>query len=161
MQNSVVWDTEENMQLVRERVNLLLRGCKCVTGCKNRVFGCKGKNSKCIEGCQCINCENEISPAVESDELSVIALEEEVQSRGNSYLNEDEEDEFAEFVFAATCATDSETNISMTIRMTNYMFNECIHVLVFLTALLFTVRKLFWHNNYFTKIGDVLANILH
>ena len=25
----------------------------------------------------------------------------------------DEEDEFAEFVFAATCVTDSETNISM------------------------------------------------
>ena len=51
--------------------------------------------------------------AVESDELLVVALEEEVQSSGNSYLNEDEEDEFAEFVFAATCATDSETNISM------------------------------------------------
>ena len=87
-----------------------------------------------------------------------------MQSRGNSYLNEDEEDEFAEFVFAATCTTDSETNISIipwTIRMTNYMFNECIHVLVFLTALLFTVRKLFWHRNYFTKIGDVLANTLH
>ena len=100
------------MQLVRERVNLLLRGCKCVTGCKNRVCGCKRKNSKCTEGCQCINCDNEISPA-ESDELSVIALEEEVQSCGNSYLYEDEEDEFAEFVFAATCATDSETNISM------------------------------------------------
>ena len=87
----VVWDTEENMQLVRERVNLLLRGCKCVTGCKNSVCGCKGKNSKYTEGCQCINCENEVSPAVESDELSVIALEEEVQSSGNSYLYEDEE----------------------------------------------------------------------
>ena len=58
----VVWDKEENMQLVRERVNLLLRGCKCVTGCKNRVCGCKRKNSKCTEGCQCINCENEDSP---------------------------------------------------------------------------------------------------
>ena len=45
-----VWDTEENMQLVQERVNLLLRGCKCVTGCKNRVCGCKRKNSKCTEG---------------------------------------------------------------------------------------------------------------
>ena len=109
----VVWDREENMQLVRERVNLLLRGCKCVTGCKNRVCGCKRKNSNCTGGCQCINCDNEVSPAEESDELSVIALEEEVQSSGNSYLNEDEEDEFAEFVFAATCTTDSETNISL------------------------------------------------
>ena len=108
----VVWDTEENMQLVRERVNLLLRGCNCVTECKNSVCGCKRKNSKFIEGYQCINCENEVSPAVECDKLSVIALEEEVQSSGNPYPNEDE-DEFAEFVFAATCATDSERNISM------------------------------------------------
>ena len=43
----VVWDTEENMQLVRERVNLLLRGCNCVTECKNRVCGCKRKNFNC------------------------------------------------------------------------------------------------------------------
>ena len=98
------------MQLVQERVKLLLRGCKCVTGCKNRVCGRKRKNSKCTEGCQCINHENEVSTTVESDKLSVIALEEEVQSCGNSYLYEDKEDEFAEFVFAATCATDSETN---------------------------------------------------
>ena len=64
----------------------------------------------CTEGCQCINCENEVSPAVESDKLSVIALEEGVQSSGNLYPNEDE-DEFAEF--AATCATESDTIISM------------------------------------------------
>ena len=110
-------------------------------------------------GYQCINCENEVSTTVESDELSVIALEEEVQSSGNLHLYEDEEDEF---VLASTCATDSETNIHLwTIMMTNYMFIECIRVLVFLTALLFTVRKYFWHKNYFTKIGDVLANTLN
>ena len=55
------------------------------------VCGCKRKNFKCTEGCQCINCDNEVSPAVESDKLSVIALEEGVQSRGNPYPNEDEE----------------------------------------------------------------------
>ena len=65
-----------------------------------------------VQQMQRYSCENEVSPAAESDELSVIALEEEVQSSGDSYLYEDE-DEFAAFVFAATCATDSETNISM------------------------------------------------
>ena len=34
-----------------------------------------------------------------------------MHSSGNSYLDEDEEDEFAEFVFAATCDIDCETNI--------------------------------------------------
>ena len=42
--------------------------------------------------------------------MAVIALEE-VHSSGKSYLDEDEDDEFAEFVFAATCDIDSETNI--------------------------------------------------
>ena len=51
--------------------------------------------------------------------LSVIALEEEVQSSGNSYVYEDEEDEFAEFVFAATCATEVKQIYPWTIRMTN------------------------------------------
>ena len=32
----ITWDTDENMKTVRERVSLLLRGCKCVTGCKNK-----------------------------------------------------------------------------------------------------------------------------
>ena len=33
----LTWDTEQNMQNVRERVGILLKGCKCMTGCKNRV----------------------------------------------------------------------------------------------------------------------------
>ena len=105
----ITWDTDENMKTVRERVSLLLRGCKCVTGCKNKVCGCKKKDTTCTEGCQCTNCENQVSPREERDELAVIALEEEVHSSGHMDL--EERDEFAEFVFAATFDTDSESNI--------------------------------------------------
>ena len=98
----ITWDTDENMKTVRERVSLLLRGCKCVTGCKK-------KDTTCTEGCQCTNCENQVSPREERDELPVIALEEEVHSSGHMDL--EERDEFAEFVFAATFDTDSESNI--------------------------------------------------
>ena len=42
--------------------------------------------------------------------MAVVALEE-VHSSGNPNLDEDEEDEFVEFVFATTCDIDSETNI--------------------------------------------------
>ena len=49
----ITWDTDENMKTVRERVSLLLRGCKCVTGCKNKVCGCKKKDTTCTEGCHC------------------------------------------------------------------------------------------------------------
>ena len=42
----VVWDTDENMAAVRDRVNVLLKGCKCASGCQNR---------RCAEGrTQCV-----------------------------------------------------------------------------------------------------------
>ena len=47
-----------NLQAVRERVSLLLRGCKCATGCSTGRCGCKKSNRQCSEGCQCKNCSN-------------------------------------------------------------------------------------------------------
>ena len=31
-----LWDTPENMETIRQRVHLLLKGCRCVTGCTTR-----------------------------------------------------------------------------------------------------------------------------
>ena len=99
----VVWDTDENMAAVRDRVNVLLKGCKCASGCQNRRCGCQRKNSMCTEGCQCTDCQNcpnshSTPQTEESDDVLTIALEEEVTNNG--HLN-GEDDEFAEFVFAA------------------------------------------------------------
>ncbi len=53
------WDSEKNMNLVQERVNKLLKGCKCKTGCCNiKCCSCKGKNKPCSTGCECTNCTN-------------------------------------------------------------------------------------------------------
>ena len=41
---SVVWDTPANLEAIRGRVNLLLSGCKCVTGCSTGRCGCKRSN---------------------------------------------------------------------------------------------------------------------
>ena len=51
---TVVWDTPRNMQAIRDRVNLLLKGCKCVTCCTTKRCGCKRKNTHCSEGCQLV-----------------------------------------------------------------------------------------------------------
>lgn len=37
----VVWDTDENMQSIRKRVEILLQGCKCKTGCTTARCSCK------------------------------------------------------------------------------------------------------------------------
>ena len=88
---SVQWDTEENMQMVRERVNVLLRGCKCVTGCTTRACGCRKKDKKCTVGCQCTNSMNhEMVATNEDSELAILALEEDVTTADCS----DVDDEF-------------------------------------------------------------------
>ena len=55
---SVAWDSDSNMDSIRERVSSLLKGCGCKTGCHSRQCGCKGKGKLCGEGCNCINCTN-------------------------------------------------------------------------------------------------------
>ena len=100
----VTWDTEENMKKVRERVSVLLRGCKCSTGCKNRICGCKKKGTVRSEGCECTNCENanyeNTTTSHDTEDLADVTIEEAVVSN-QTMEKEDEDEEFAEFVFAA------------------------------------------------------------
>ena len=54
-----VWDSEENMNRVKEKVLYLTRGCSCSKSkCVNRLCKCKKQNSLCGPGCRCKNCEN-------------------------------------------------------------------------------------------------------
>ena len=95
---TVVWDTPENMQAIRDRVSLLLKGCKCVTCCTTRRCGCKRNNTQCSEGCQCINCLNmPRTEEVEDGDLAEIALEETV-STDITQLDMDT-DELVDWVF--------------------------------------------------------------
>lgn len=52
------WDTEENIRAVNDRVQLLLRGCKCTTGCTTARCSCKKNKRQCSEGCSCKHCCN-------------------------------------------------------------------------------------------------------
>ena len=94
---TIVWDTPANMEAVRNRVQLLLRGCKCVTGCKTGRCSCKKANRECTEGCQCTNCLNITMSAVSTnepdDEVAETALEEELDEL------EIETDELIDWVF--------------------------------------------------------------
>ena len=54
----VDWDSDINMDTVKERVEGLLKGCGCKTGCHTRQCKCKRKGKVCGEGCNCTNCTN-------------------------------------------------------------------------------------------------------
>ena len=55
---AVDWDSDINMDAVKERVEGLLKGCGCKTGCQTRQYRCKAKGKGCGEGCNCTNCTN-------------------------------------------------------------------------------------------------------
>ena len=52
------WDSELNIEKVRNRVQGLLKGCKCTKGCRTNSCGCRRQGHTCTEGCQCNNCIN-------------------------------------------------------------------------------------------------------
>ncbi len=63
---SVDWDRETNISSIESRVFLLMKGCKCKTGCKTAHCGCRKKGKNCSEGHSCLHCSNLSSP-VESE----------------------------------------------------------------------------------------------
>lgn len=104
----VLWDTPENMETIRERVHLLLKGYNCVTACTTKRCSCKKKSTQCSEGCQCTNCLNMPRTERSGDiDLAEILLEEEVTT-DIKQLDADT-DELLDWVFRA----EKEDNVSM------------------------------------------------
>ena len=52
---SFEWDSDKNIQLVKEHVDNLLKGCGCKMGCQTRPCQRKKIGKACTEGCTCTN----------------------------------------------------------------------------------------------------------
>ena len=81
---TILWDCDENIAAIRERIHSLLQDCKCSTGCTSRRCGCKRKGKTCSIGWQCLNCLNldnvTALPQNEINELAQVALCEDVNA---------------------------------------------------------------------------------
>ena len=105
---SVIWDTVENMQKVRDNVVFLTKGCgckseknKCVTGrCK-----CFKNGKKCGPGCSCKFCEN--CHITDAQEVSTIEHNVHVDMQSN-----DETQNVQEQVSDVTADVNSETEFT-------------------------------------------------
>jgi len=81
--NSQLFETHlRTCKAACDRVKLLLRGCKCVTGCTTGRCGCNKNNRRCSEGCECKNCSN-IATAENETAIADLALEEEYSTSDN------------------------------------------------------------------------------
>ena len=38
-QLAIQWDTEDNIKAIRDRVTILTKGCKCLSGCSTKSVG--------------------------------------------------------------------------------------------------------------------------
>jgi hypothetical protein len=96
----VEWDSEENSRDVRERVDLLTKGCKCRTGCTTLRCSCRKSGGTCSVGCECINCKNldkRNEKETNTTSLDDLAIEEEVSNEERDDIAEDMEDWIKEF----------------------------------------------------------------
>ena len=100
---SVEWDSEGNMEAVKERVAGLLKGCGCRTGCQTRQCGCRAKEKACAEGCTCTSCTN--TDNTELDGLEEGSMPEEINDE-TSLPND--MDELMEWVFGEQITTEHE-----------------------------------------------------
>ena len=82
----------ENKKAVAERVGLLTKGCRCITGCLTGRCGCRRKGKKCSEGCECLHCINLPNVNTSGNEDAVIAVALENQA------NRGDESEFQDFL---------------------------------------------------------------
>ena len=73
----VVWDTEDNIKKIRKRAEILLKGCKCKTGCKSGRCKCRREKNDCSEGCECINCENINKQTIDDDDNDITDTDDE------------------------------------------------------------------------------------
>ena len=110
-------DTPENLQTVRDRVHVLLKGCKYVTGCETKRCSCKERAVHCSEGCQCINCRNvpvhvSRNEDIHMSELDEVALEEHIYSQGLHH--NDDTEELMDWVFGADIHLERSSDIEST-----------------------------------------------
>ena len=70
----VTWESATNIQNVQNRIDYVLSGCKCKTGCTNSRCKSVKSSQLCGPGCCCVSCQNahkvsQPQPHISNDEI--------------------------------------------------------------------------------------------
>lgn len=96
----VLWDTPDNVAKAQEKVDHVLHGCKCKTGCHTRRCSCKKSMKPCGPGCRCIGCGNVTSSSTETESedelhnLEVADIINDLSDDGSTDASDDDTDLF-------------------------------------------------------------------
>ncbi len=90
----VLWDTHENITQAQQKVDAVLNGCRCRTGCHTRRCSCRKHNNCCGPGCRCIGCDNTMptSEEKENEAEDEIEIEDLTETQLDQYTDDSEDD---------------------------------------------------------------------
>lgn len=72
----VVWESKESQERAQEKIDYVLKGCKCKKmGCHNKKCRCKKSGHFCGPSCQCNNCQNVHGGTKEWDDINQLEVE--------------------------------------------------------------------------------------
>ena len=96
---SILWDSDINIQTIHDRVDALLSGCKCSTGCSSKRCGCLKKLKYCSVGCQCISCCNTPDNGQHTSTDTTIPLLEDLEA---GHLSDREDEDIWDLIYTQT-----------------------------------------------------------
>ena len=120
---AIVWDSHSNISEIRERVNILLKGCKCNTGCQTSRCSCRKNKRQCAEGCECTNCRDMgncsstnlgSEPKAGNTDLDTICIEEIVSMTQTDSSTPECADDIMDYVFGPQEYTEEYTPLCNT-----------------------------------------------
>ena len=93
----IYWDTEENRHKVKSRVDLLMKGCSCKSGCTTKRCGCRKNGEACGPGCRCVNCKNteerqETQKVAEMEDMHYDTLQDDISTIMQNIFGSQESD---------------------------------------------------------------------
>ena len=106
---TIIWDSAENIRNIEKRVDAILKGCRCSTGCATARCGCRKKGTSCLEGCECVNCTNMSNVQSTDSAMLEISIEEDILTTTTMAGNEEHEEELMHWVFGPELEEQSPT----------------------------------------------------
>ena len=107
---SIDWDGVENQAAVNQRTLLLMKVCKCKTGCTTGRCGCEKEGQSCSEGCLCPHCSK--IPDTHGKEKQIVQEDAELEikeNRGQLHTNDSQTQHFLEVLQGSSSDSDNKS----------------------------------------------------
>ncbi len=130
-----LWDTPENIARAKQKVDAVLNGCRCRTGCHTRRCSCRKHNNCCGPGCRCIGCNNVTSTREQTENEGEGDDEIEMKDLMETLPDESTDDSESEIE-----VTEEDQFLVKTVMMKLAIEHMCVLVIIVLDVVVFRLN---------------------